>query len=89
MVGEAFIESTAFASNNWALSHFTWLNNVFDSQTIGFNSESINSNNSGSMIELITAALFAGKLIIMIMIIINNNDGDDNNNDDNDNNDHD
>jgi len=60
MVGEAFIESTAFASNNWALSHFTWLNNVFDSQTIGFNSESINSNNSGSMIELITAALFAG-----------------------------
>jgi len=63
MVGEAFIESTAFASNNWALSHINpWLNNLFISQNNGFNSDLINysGNKDGSMIELISAALFAG-----------------------------
>jgi hypothetical protein len=60
MVGEAFIESTAFASNNWALSHINpWLNNLFISQNNGFNSDLINYSD-GSMIELISAALFAG-----------------------------
>ena len=68
MVGEAFIESTAFASNNWALSHINpWLNNLFISQNNGFNSDLINysGNKDGSMIELISAALFAGLLTFM------------------------
>ena len=66
MIGEALIESTAFASNNWALSHINpWLNNIFISQNVGFNSELINysGNNEGNMMELISAALFAGNFI--------------------------
>ena len=68
MIGEALIESTAFASNNWALSHINpWLNNIFISQNIGYNSELINysGNNEGNMMELISAALFAGNLMMM------------------------